>query len=180
VAFTPPDQINRSDFGPVAHIFMRVILALLFVLFCGIAIAQNENENDARLRQETVQLAFSEVSRGMYTSWSEKYLARLGDSAAPEIMKLLQQKKMTTKDAQTAVSLVNMSFATPRIIRNEANRQPRSTLSLLDYLDQNSADSTTKAKIRSTRERLLSVPTVPAAGQRSYGSAQLLVFRLRQ
>ena len=133
---------------------------LLFVLFCGLAIAQNEN--DPRWRQETVQRAFSEVSRGMYTSWSEKYLARLGDSVAPEVMKLLQQKKVTAKDAETAVSLVNMSFATPRMIRNEENRHPRSTLDLLDYLDQNAADSPTKSKIKSTRERLQrSVATVP-------------------
>ncbi len=133
---------------------------LLFVLFCSLAFAQNED--DPHLRQETVQRAFSEVSRGLYTSWSEKYLARLGDSVALEVMKLLQQKKVTAKDAATAVSLVNMSFAAPRMIRNEADRHPKNTLSLLDDLDQNAADSATKERIKSTLERLQrGVATVP-------------------
>jgi hypothetical protein len=138
---------------------------LLLMLFCGPALAQKNqnNEDDPHWRQETVQRAFSELSRGMYTSWSEKYLARLGDSAAPEVMKLLQQKGMTTKNAETAISLINLSFAMPRIILNEENRHPRNTVSLLDYLDQNAAvDSATKAKIKTTRERLQhDVATVP-------------------
>src|ERR1041384_3003424 len=108
---------------------------LPIVLFCGLALAQNDknNEDDPQWRQETVQRAFSELSRGMYTSWSEKYLARLGDSVAPEVMKLLQQKGMTTKNAGTAISLVNLSFAMPRIILKEKNRHPLNSLSLLDY-----------------------------------------------
>ena len=43
-------------------------------------------EDDPQWRRQTVERAFNEVSSGFSTSWSEKYFARLGDNAAPEIL----------------------------------------------------------------------------------------------
>jgi hypothetical protein len=115
-------------------------------------------EDDPQWRQQTVQRAFDEVSAGMYSSWSEKYLARLGDSAAPEIMNYLTAKYLTKKDAETALSLVKMSFANPGLIRRSPSRTPTNTLILLDYLDKHIIDADTKSRINSTRERLQAQP----------------------
>jgi hypothetical protein len=111
-------------------------------------------KDDAKLGSESVQRAFSEVSRGMYTSWSEKYLARLGDSVAPEVTQLLANRKANENDSSTAVALINMAFASPNQIKNPEDRQPKNTLTMLELLDQRVRDSAIKAKIRSTRERL--------------------------
>ena len=97
----------------------------------------------------------------MYTSWSEKYLARMGDSVAPEVMQLLGESQITAKNADTAISLVNLSLAVPRLIQRGEDRSPRNTLTLLDYLDRRVADSTVRAKIKSAQERLQSSPTLP-------------------
>jgi hypothetical protein len=135
----------------------RHALVILFMVIVCSVVAIGERklaEDDSQWRQETVQRAFNEVSVGMRSSWSEKYLARLGDSAAPEIMNLLASKGLTKKNAETALTLVKMSFADPRLIRRSPNRDPVNTLALLGYLDQHTTDADTKSTINSMREQL--------------------------
>jgi len=139
---------------------MKSIIAILFVSLCSLFVTGQRKiaEDDPQWRQQTVKRAFDEVSAGMYYSWSEKYLARLGDSAAPEIMSLLAAKPFTKKDAETALSLVKMSFANPSLIRRGPSRTPTNTLVLLDYLDKHVIDADTKSKINSAREQLQAQP----------------------
>src|ERR1700752_1280473 len=98
---------------------MKSIELLIIALCSVIAVGQRKlAEDDTLWRQQTVERAFNEVSSGVSTSWSEKYLARLGDSAAPEILSHLRSRHLTDKDAVTALSLVKMSFANPALIRH--------------------------------------------------------------
>lgn len=135
---------------------MKRMLAILVVTICSVlAVGQRKiAEDDPQWRRQTVQRAFDEVSAGIRSSWSEKYLARLGDSAAPEIMNYLASKPVTKKNAETALSLVKMSFADPRLIRRNPGKVPTNTRALLDFLDKGTTDVDTKSKINSTRERL--------------------------
>lgn len=137
---------------------MKIMIATAVVTLCSVFLFGQRKiaEDDPQWRQQTVERAFSEVSAGMRTSWSEKYLARLGDSAAPEIMNYLASKRLTSKDAETALSLVRMSFADPRLIRRGANKTPTNTLVLLDYLDKHTSDAGIKSEINSEREELQS------------------------
>lgn len=137
---------------------MRRIAAALVMTLCSvIAIGQRKlAEDDPQWRQQTVERAFHEVSNGLRTSWSEKYLARLGDSAAPEIMSYLRSRQLTKEDTVTALSLVKMSFANPSSIRHASSKSPKNTLILLDYLDKHTTDADTKSNIKSVREELQS------------------------
>lgn len=135
----------------------RIAAALVMTLCSVIAIGQRKlAEDDPQWRQQTVERAFHEVSNGLRTSWSEKYLARLGDSAAPEIMSYLRSRQLTKEDTVTALSLVKMSFASPSLIRHASNKSPKNTLILFDYLDKHTADADTKSNIKSVREELQS------------------------
>jgi hypothetical protein len=145
---------------------MKTIVAVLIVTISSIAVGQRKlAEDNPQWRQQTVERAFAEVSAGMYSSWSEKYLARLGDSAAPEIMKLVAARPLTQRNANTALQLVNMSFAYPGLIRHIASRTPTNTLVLLNYLDAHVPDSNTKSKINSARQRVQALPPVPQGGE---------------
>jgi hypothetical protein len=131
--------------------------ALIITLCSVIAVGQRKlAEDDPQWRQQTVERAFHEVSAGLSTSWSEKYLARLGDNAAPEIMRYLRARQLTKQDTLTALSLVRMSFANPSLIRHASNRAPKNTLALLDYLNNRASDADTKSKIKSARDDLQS------------------------
>lgn len=135
---------------------MKAIVATMLVSMCSVvSLGQHKlAENDPQWRQQTVQRAFNEVSAGLYTSWSEKYLARLGDSSAPEIMKLVASRNLTKKDAETVLSLVKMSFANPRLIRGNASKTPTNTLTLLEYLTEHTVDGDTRSKISFVRNQM--------------------------
>jgi hypothetical protein len=135
---------------------MKMIMPILVMIVCSVFVVGQRKigEDDPQWRQETVQRAFSEVSAGMATSWSVKYLARLGDRAAPEITSYLASKHLTSEDAETALSLVKMSFAIPRLIIRSADKTPTDTLILLDYLDTHTSDAHLKLEINSEREQL--------------------------
>ncbi len=140
----------------------RMVTPLIVILCSVLSVAQRKiAEDDPQWRKQTVRRAFSEVSAGMRSSWSEKYLARLGDSAAPEIMEYLASRKPTKKDAETALSLLKMAFANPRLIRRSPSRIPKNSFVLLDSLDKRMTDADTKLKIKSTREQLQSLSSEP-------------------
>jgi len=133
----------------------KVLLLLTVPLFPVFVIGQRKTaDDDLQWRQQTVERAFHEVSAGLSTSWSEKYLARLGDNAAPGIMSYLRSRQLTKQDTLTALSLVRMSFANPSLIRHASNRDPKNTLVLLDYLSNRTNDADTKSKIKSARDDL--------------------------
>ena len=139
---------------------MKSVVVILIVTLCSaFTVGQKKiAEDDPQWRRQTVERAFDEVSAGMHSSWSDKYLARLGDSAAPEIMNYLAAKHLTQKDTETALSLVNMSFANPRLITRGPSKIPTNTLILLDYLDKRTSDVDTKLRIKSTREQVQAQP----------------------
>jgi hypothetical protein len=133
----------------------RKVVLLVVALYSLWAPGQQKTaEDDPHWRQHTVQNAFNEVSAGMRYSWTEKWLARLGDGAAPEIMNCVSAKPFTKKNAETALALVKMSFADPRLIKRDRDRAPTNTLVLLDYLDKHTSDADAKAEINSVRDQL--------------------------
>lgn len=126
-------------------------------------------EDDPHWPEQIVKRAFDEVSVGLRTSWSERYLARLGDSASPEIMKCISTKPFTNENAKTALTLVQMSFADPQVIRHERNRNPIDTLILLDYINKHTSDADLKSRIESIRKQLRAWPSVAEENEKKTG-----------
>jgi len=142
---------------------MKAITIMTVAMLCfPAAVGQVRTaEDDPHWPEQIVKRAFDEVSSGLRTSWSERYLARLGDSAAPEVMKLIVAKQPTKENAETALTVIKMSFADPHAIRHERDRNPANTLILLDYLDHHTSDADVKSKINSMRDRVKAQTTNP-------------------
>ena len=103
--------------GPRARDMKSRTIALVVTLCSIAAFGQTKTaEGQPGWSQQTVQNAFDEVSTGMHYSWTEKWLARLRDRAVPEIMKCALARPFTRQNSETALTLVNMSFADPRSI----------------------------------------------------------------
>ena len=135
---------------------MKTSITIVIATLCSLAVfGQTKTAEDSpNWPDQIVQRAFNEVSAGLRTSWSERYLARLGDRAAPEILSRVSGKPLTKQDADTALTLVKMSFADTRSIRHEQDKAPTNTLALLDYLNKQTSDADVKSKIGSMRDQL--------------------------
>lgn len=101
------------------------ILALL--LFSGIANCQTAPSSE----QEIGRI----MQSSGYEGHDDKVIGRMGDAAAVAITKVIGDKDLTADDIERILLIIHMSFAAPRIIEVESDRQPRTTLFLLKYLD---------------------------------------------
>jgi hypothetical protein len=84
-----------------------------------------------------------------------KVLASLGDMAAVLVTKELRDKQPTPTAVQNVLLVISSSFSDPHSIRVFADREPRTTLFLLAYLDEVVTDETLKKKIAELRTRLV-------------------------
>lgn len=139
---------------------------IVILTLCSLPVAGQTKtaEDNPNWPHQIVQRAFNEVSAGLRTSWSERYLARLGDSVAPEILSLVSAKPLTKQDAETALTLVKMSFAEPRSIRHQQDRVPTNTLVLVDWIDKHTSDAGVKPNLNSMRDELKSQGNRPRGG----------------
>lgn len=107
---------------------MKLSVALFaLVLFSGIGNCQ------------TAPSPEQEIGRIMqssgYEGHDDKVIGRMGDAAAVAITKVVGDKDLSADDIERILLVIHMSFAAPRIIELESDRQPRTTLFLLKYLD---------------------------------------------
>lgn len=96
--------------------------------------------------ERTVRLALSDIARGIHSATVEK-LNRLGDASSVALTKIIASKKLSADDIDHALVVISMSFAAPQAIHEESDRQPRTTLFLLGYLDVLTNDPSLKRKI---------------------------------
>jgi|GEM_PF-1683212 len=117
---------------------------------------------------QTVRAALAEVSKGLYTSWTEKELARLGDASSVSLTKLFAGKELTPSDVDHALVIIGLSFASPELIQDSSDRQPRTTMFLLKSFEALPLDTTMKQRIAKTREMLL--PMLSSAAKKDNAS----------
>jgi hypothetical protein len=75
----------------------------------------------------------------------------MGDAAAVAITKVVSDKDLSPEDIEIILLVVRMSFAAPRIVEIRPDRQPRTTLFLLKYLDGLGIPPDLKRKIAETK-----------------------------
>ena len=111
--------------------------------------------------EHTVAQALEEAGRGVSTSWTEKALNRLGDSCAVSITKLLAGRSPTNEDKRRILVVINFCFAEPKLISQATDRQPRTTLFLLAYLDALPGDQVLRKQVAQTRAVLQQLAILP-------------------
>lgn len=88
---------------------------------------------------------------GGYTGSDIKNLSRLGDASAVAITKILRGDTVSPGQVNQILVILSLSFQAPKGIENPRDRDPRTTMFLLKYLECSTSDPTVRQRIANTR-----------------------------
>ncbi len=130
---------------------MRVSIVLLSVsLLPSVAICQSSAQENL---EGLVRAFLNQKSKPLLIeSPMEGPLNRSGDAAAVAVTRVVQDRDLSPEEIDRILLIINMSFAAPRIVEPESDRQPRTTLFLLKYLDTLPVSPELKHKIAATKQ----------------------------
>ena len=130
---------------------MNIHTCLLFLVVCwpGLAITQATHPDDPYAEQ-TIRNTLA--LNGVSPSFVEKDIGRLGDRAAIGLMRVLSEEPLVRPDQlKNILSILRDAFRVRSIISNEADRQPKATLFLLNCLQEQAASRDLRDEISETR-----------------------------
>jgi len=127
---------------------MQRLLLVIVLIVLQVAVVGQTQEPDA---ESIVRQALSQASRGTYTSTAQKELGRLGDASAVALTRIVGEKALDKSDIEPILLILTLSYAEPRVVKVDSDRQPRATLLLLRYLDLATSDVKLREKIASTQ-----------------------------
>ena len=124
---------------------MRVALIIVLgVALSGAAYSQAGNDPEQVVKQV--------VNTGMIQGWDQKLLVHLGDAGAVLATKVLADTNLTPKTIGGALIVLENSFAEPKLVEVTADREPRTSLLLLRYLELSTSDAESRKNIVDTRK----------------------------
>jgi hypothetical protein len=92
------------------------------------------------------------VNTGMIQGWDQTVLAHLGDAGAVLATKVLADRNLTPRTIGSALIVIENSFAEPKLVEITADREPRTSLLLLRYLELSTGDAKSRKNIADTRK----------------------------
>jgi hypothetical protein len=134
---------NKNGVIQVSTICVALILPTIFF-------QAEQFDNESTIRQVMTQ-AYQQT----YTSTGQKQLRKLGDATVVALTKVIGGRALNQHDVQPVLLVLELSFSNLRFVEISADRQPRTTLVLLNYLDSVTSNTELKAKIGSTRTYVL-------------------------
>jgi len=132
------------------YAWLIAFIVAFTALISGQVKASGQSTSDDSSEQD-VRTALIQASEGTYTSWGEKALGKLGDRSAVEVTKIFGDTNLDNKDIRAILLIIKLSFGSPNIIVANSDRQPRTTLFLLRYLNVLTVDSRLKQQISDTQ-----------------------------
>ena len=124
---------------------MRVTLVVILGLaLSGAAYGQGGYDPEQVVRRV--------VNTGMIQGWDQTVLAQLGDAGAVLATKVLADGNLTPKTIGGALMVLENSFAEPKFVEVTADREPRTSLLLLRYLELSTSDAESRKNIADTRK----------------------------
>ena len=124
---------------------MRVTLVLILGLaLSGAAYGQGGYDPEQVVRRV--------VNTGMIQGWDQTVLAHLGDAGAVLATKVLADGNLTPKTIGGALMVLENSFAEPKFVEVTVDREPRTSLLLLRYLEFSTSDAESRKNIADTRK----------------------------
>ncbi|HYM11898.1 MAG TPA: hypothetical protein VEU62_14270 [Bryobacterales bacterium] len=136
---------------------MRFLLWILCVASWGSAYCQDASSRTEKMIEQII------VS-GAIDGWTDKQLSRMGDAAAVAVTKLYGEKQFRADDVDGVLVVIHLSFSAPGIVETVSDREPRTTLFVLRYLDSFTADPTLKRRIAEERRYVLQQFAKPRTG----------------
>jgi hypothetical protein len=124
---------------------VRVTLVVILGLaLSGAAHGQSGNDPEQVVRRV--------INTGMIEGWNQKLLIPLGDAGADLATKVLADRNLTPKTIGGALIVLENSFAEPKLVEVTADREPRTSLLLLRYLELSTSDAESRKNIADTRK----------------------------
>jgi hypothetical protein len=130
------------------------LIVLLWLYFATVGVAQSipATELNGRTPSEPEQVIARIIDSGAFEGHDQKVIGWLGDAAAVIVTKHLSQRHLNQRDIDMTLIVLIGAFADPSFVRNEADRQPRTTLLVLRYLELSTDDSKLKTRIADAKK----------------------------
>jgi hypothetical protein len=135
---------------------MNGLMSVCVWILLGQAVSGQTPERATR--QSIEAILRSEMWDGHVT----KELRRTGDSTAVQITKIISDKGLGNLEIETVLDMLDASFSDPSSIEAVPDREPRTTLFVLRYLDCSTQDAALKRKVAETRRHILEEISKPA------------------
>jgi len=90
------------------------------------------------------------VDTGAFEGHDQKVIGRLGDGGEVLLTKILAGRDLTSNTIENALVVLGGIFADPTFVETTGDRQPRTALLLLRYLDLSTKDAALKKRIADT------------------------------
>jgi hypothetical protein len=94
------------------------------------------------------------IESGFREGHDSKVIGPMGDAAAVVITKILAGRNLRSGQIDSVLWILESAFADPSLVQNAPDREPRTALLLLQYLDVSSHDPELKKRIATTRNHI--------------------------
>ena len=127
---------------------MKHVVIVLVVLFAGGAYGQSSATGQRPATPESLIKLL--IDTGLFEGSISKDLMTLGDAGAVLATKVLAGDKLTSKMITRTLGVLQWSFLDLNFVEDPKDRQPRTTLLLLNYFYASTNDPEVKARISFT------------------------------
>jgi len=126
-------------------VVMRALLICTTLLILPLVFFGQSEQPD---NETTIRHVMAQAYQQTYTSTGQKQLRRLGDATAVALTKVIGGRVLDHHDVAPVLLMLDLSFSDLRFVEAAPDREPRTTLVLLNYLDLVTNDATLERRSR--------------------------------
>ncbi|HSA91904.1 MAG TPA: hypothetical protein VLE48_02755 [Terriglobales bacterium] len=121
------------------------ILVVICWSFCAAQTVESEPET-------VVRAMLDSKMPGVWIEGNvDKQLSRMGDRGCVALTKVIAGRKLSSVEMERALVVVHLSFGAPKIVSEKADREPKTALFVLNWLEMAATDPELVTRIRETR-----------------------------
>jgi hypothetical protein len=126
---------------------VKLILAIYCLMaFSSIACCQLANPE---------QVVRRIIDSGISEGHDQKMIGKMGDAAAVTVTKVLGGRGLNPSDVENVLTILTSAFSDPLMVQDVSDREPKTTLFILQYLSSAASDLQSKTRIAETRAFVL-------------------------
>jgi hypothetical protein len=124
------------------------VIGTLFCVLVLSAISLDQNTSPEQIIRRSIDTGITE-------GHDQKVIGILGDAAAVSLTKVLGERKLTATETDSILGIVVGAFADPSMVADISDREPKTSLFVLQYLNSISSDPRQKVRIAEARSYIL-------------------------
>jgi hypothetical protein len=122
------------------------------IAFSSIVLCQVVNPEQVVSPEQVVRRI---VESGISEGHDQKIIGRMGDAAAVALTKILGGRSLSSSDVENVLAVLTSAFSDPQMVQDLSDREPKTALFILQYLNSSASDLQLKARIAKTRSYVL-------------------------